>query len=71
MDGPADYEIQVAEVIDGRWSKWFDGLPVAPGEFGGTILRGEISDQAALFGVLDKIRDLGLTLISVQRIEQT
>ncbi len=67
MDGSAHYEIQVAERVDARWSKWFDGLQVVPDEFGRTILRGEIVDQAALFGVLGKIRDLGLTLVSLQR----
>ncbi len=68
MDGPAQYEIRVAEHIDERWSEWFNNLAVIhPTGLDETILVGEIEDQAALFGVLVKIRDLGLILISVQR----
>lgn len=68
MDGPAQYEIRVAEHIDERWSKWFSGLEIIhPSGLDETILVGEIEDQAELFGVLVKIRDLGLILISVQR----
>ncbi len=68
MDGPALYEIRVAEHIDERWSKWFNSLAIIhPAGLDETILVGEIEDQAELFGVLVKIRDLGLILISVQR----
>lgn len=67
MDDPASYEIRVAEQIDERWEKWFGGLELVHAESGETILRGVMADQAALFGVLGKVRDLGLTLISVQR----
>ncbi len=67
MDEPAHYEIQVAERIDEGWSRWFGGLEIAYGESGGTSLQGEMPDQPALFGVLGIVRDLGLTLISVQR----
>ena len=68
MDEPARYEIRIAEHLDERWTKWFGGLEIIhAAESGETILRGEMSDQPALFGVLGKIRDLGLTLISVQR----
>jgi hypothetical protein len=69
MDEPSLYEIRVAEQITERWTTWLDGLEIIhshePDE---TILRGEMADQPALFGVLGKIRDLGLTLISVQRL---
>ncbi len=67
VDEPAHYEIEVAEVIDARWSDWFGGLDLSQGDSGSTMIRGEIADQAALFGILYRIRDLGLTLISVQR----
>ncbi len=69
MDEPASYEIRVAEHLDEHWTKWFEGLDVVHSdESGETILRGEMVDQPALFGTLSKVRDLGLTLISVQRL---
>lgn len=68
MNEPAHYEIRIAENIDERWGKWFDGLEMAHLAGGGTIFRGELIDQPALFGLLGKVRDLGLTLISVQRL---
>ena len=69
MDDPASYEIRVAEHLSERWAKWFDVLEIAYSvESGETILRGKMADQPALFGVLGKVRDLGLTLISVQRL---
>ncbi len=69
MDEPAHYEIRVAEHFDERLAAWFGGVEIInTSEFDGTILRGEMVDQSALFGVLGKIRDLGLTLIAVQRL---
>ena len=69
MDEPASYEIRIAEALDPRWTEWFGGLEiVCAAGCGETILRGEMADQPALFGVLGKVRDLGLTLISVQRL---
>lgn len=71
MDEPARYEIRVAEHLDPRRANWFDGMEISHcAKHGDTILRGELADQPALFGVLGKIRDLGLTLISVQRLER-
>ncbi|MCL4489788.1 MAG: hypothetical protein M1132_11465 [Chloroflexi bacterium] len=67
MDDPACYEIRLEEHLDERWTAWFEGLEIRH-EAGETILRGEMADQPALFGVLGKVRDLGLTLISVQRV---
>ncbi len=67
MDDPACYEIRVAEHLDERWTKWFGDLEIVYTESGETILRGEMADQPALFGALGKVRDLGLTLILVQR----
>ncbi len=69
MDGPVHYEIRVAEQLDERWENWFDGLDIIHSESAGTLLKGEMADQPALFGVLGKIRDLGLTLISLQRLD--
>ena len=69
--GPDFYEIRVKGHLDSGWSEWFDGLTTTAVEDGETILAGPIGDQPALFGVLAKIRDLGLQLISVKHIEQT
>lgn len=66
--GPARYEIRVAGVLDGRWAAWFDGLQVS-GQGDQTVISGLLADQAALHGVLTKVRDLGLCLISVCRLD--
>ncbi|HET7089692.1 MAG TPA: hypothetical protein VFL17_13670 [Anaerolineae bacterium] len=63
------YEIRVKGHLDPRWSEWFQGLTVTRTASGETILSGSIVDQAALHGLLAKIRDLNLTLISVTRAE--
>jgi hypothetical protein len=52
-----------------RWSQWFDGLAVTTGDNGETVLYGEIADQAALYGLISKARDLGLILMLVAPIE--
>jgi hypothetical protein len=70
MPGPAFYEICVEGHIHQRWSDWFSGLSISYLPTGETILSGLVVDQAALHGVLMKIRDLRLVLISVNRIEQ-
>jgi hypothetical protein len=62
------YEIIFDEPLEAAWTDWFDGLSIAALE-GGTRLRGEVADQAALFGILEKVRNLNLTLISVRRCE--
>ena len=59
------YHIRIKEQIDQCWSSWLGGLTVIKGENGETILEGEVVDQAALHGLLSKIRDLQLTLISL------
>ena len=61
----AVYEIRVKGHLDGRWSEWFDGLTIANVENGDALLLGEIVDQSALHGVLNKVRDLGVPLIAV------
>lgn len=63
------YEIRVAGRLAPRWSVWFDGLTVAPADDGTTVLGGAVPDQAALHGLLAKLRDLGLPLISLTRKE--
>ena len=65
----AVYEIRVKGHLDGRWSEWFDGLSIANVEDGDALLSGEIVDQSALHGVLNKVRDLGLPLMAVSRIK--
>jgi hypothetical protein len=59
------YKIRIKEQIPERWAVWFDGLSMTCTETDGTIISGPIADQAALHGLLAKIRDLNLTLISV------
>jgi len=66
--GPARYEIRVAGVLDARWAAWFDGLQVGSQE-DETIISGLLADQPALHGLLTKVRDLGLCLISVRRLD--
>ena len=66
---PTVYEIRVAGVLDGRWSAWFDGLEVTSDESGTTTIAGPVVDQAALHGLLAKVRDLGLELLSVRPID--
>jgi hypothetical protein len=67
--GRGVYEIRVAGKLDLRWSDWFDGFSITPVGEGETLLIGTVADQAALHGLLHKIRDLGLPLLSVQRRE--
>ena len=54
-------------VLDGRWSEWFQGLQI-DNQGGETVLSGTLPDQPALHGILDKVRDLGLSIITVHRI---
>ena len=61
------YEIRVKGHLDVRWADWFDGLTVTQESDGTTVLSGSVVDQAALHGVLGKVRDLGLPLIAVNR----
>jgi hypothetical protein len=67
-DRPARYELRVRGVLDRHWSGWFEGLEVSSEEPGQTLIAGPVADQAALHGLLARIRDLGLPLLSVQRI---
>ena len=63
---PGRYEIRLKGHLDAsRWAAWFDGLTITHGSNGTTIIHGPVADQAALYGLLQKTRDLGLPLISV------
>src|SRR5436189_4250642 len=64
----AIYQIRIKEHLDPRWSVWFDGLTVTPTEHAETVLIGPLVDQAALYGLLIKVRDLGLELLSVNQV---
>ena len=63
------YEIRLDGHLDQRWAAWFDGLTLTRRSDGTTVLRGPVVDQAALHGLLQKVRDLGLLLVSVAQVE--
>ena len=63
---PANYEIRVRGVLDNHWSDWFEGMAISSDVPGQTLIAGPVTDQAALHGLLAKIRDLGLPLLSVR-----
>ncbi len=69
--GPIVYEIRVAESLDQHWVTWFPGMEILELPEGGTLIKGVLPDQAALFGVLSKVRDLNLTVFEVKRIDKT
>ncbi len=64
------YEFKVKGHLDDRWSEWFGGLAVLRRENGTTVLVGPLVDQAALYGVIIRMRDLGLSLLSVRRVAE-
>lgn len=61
------YQITVKEYLEASWSAWFDGLTITHAADGATTLAGPVRDQSALYGLIDKARDLGLTLVAVGR----
>ncbi len=65
------YEIRVEGYVGDSWSTWFEDMDIRHEENGETVLCGPVRDQAALHGVLMKIRDLGLPLVAVRRLKQT
>jgi hypothetical protein len=67
-DNPGRYEIRLKGHLDSRWTAWFDGLTLAHDSDGTTIIHGLVADQAALHGLLQKVRDLGLPLVSVTQV---
>lgn len=68
FDKERTYRIRVRGTLDGKWSDWFDGLTIAPQANDETLLVGPVADQAALHGLLAKIRDLGLPLLSIREV---
>ena len=68
-DEPQAYEIRVLAVLDDHWSSWFEGMQLRHVHAGETIIAGPVADQAALHGLLAKVRDLGLPLVSVVRVD--
>jgi hypothetical protein len=66
---PVVYQIRIKGHLGCQWTDWFGGLTVTLEEDGDTLLTGLVSDQAALFGLLKKVRDLGMPLLSVNRVE--
>jgi hypothetical protein len=68
-DQPAIYQIILQGHLSSQWSDWFEGFTITLDERGQTILTGPVTDQAALHGILKKIRNLGIPLISVNRID--
>jgi hypothetical protein len=67
-DGHAYYQIEVGGPLDAHWSGWFSDLAVTHDPAGNTLLSGWLLDQAALFGIISRIRDLGLTLLSLRQV---
>jgi hypothetical protein len=59
------YEIRVRGHLEPRWTSWFDGLTLTQDPDGTTVIRGAVADQAALHGLIQKVRDIGLPLVSV------
>ncbi len=68
-DGPPRYEIRLQGHLGPRWAAWFDGLTLTNEADGTTALRGPLIDQAALHGALQKVRDTGLPLVSVTKLD--
>jgi hypothetical protein len=64
------YEIRLQGRLDPRWGAWFDGMTLTTHADGSTVIHGQVADQAALHGLLQRLRDLGLPLLSVDRQSQ-
>ena len=69
QNSPGRYEIRLRGHLDSRWAAWFDGLSLSNENDGTTIICGPVADQAALYGLLQKVRDLGLPLVSVTQVQ--
>jgi hypothetical protein len=67
--GSGRYEIRLAGHLEDRWAAWFDGLSLTHESDGTTVIHGSVVDQAALHGLLQKVRDLGLPLVSVRHAD--
>jgi hypothetical protein len=66
---PPVYEIRIEGHLDSLWKDWFEGLTITPEEDGDTLLTGPVIDQAALHGLLKKVRDLGMPLVSIRQVQ--
>jgi hypothetical protein len=71
QDGPVVYQIRIKGHLDQGWSDWFEGLTIAFDDNGDTLVSGPVVDQAALHGLLRKVRDLGMPLLSVTCVEDS
>lgn len=69
LSQPVIYQIRVKGHLDDQWTDWFDGLTITLEEDGDMLLTGPVVDQAALYGLLKKVRDLGLPLVSVVPVQ--
>ena len=69
MHEPGLYTLRIKGHLDNRWADWFEGLTITLEDNGETLLTGPVVDQAALHGLIRKVRDLGMPLLSVNRIE--
>jgi hypothetical protein len=66
---PMVYQIRIKGQLGRQWTDWFEGLTITPEDSGDTLLAGPVADQAALHGLLKKVRDLGMPLLSVVCVE--
>jgi hypothetical protein len=68
-NGAGWYEIRLKGHLDSRWAAWFDGLSLSHDSGGTTVISGPVLDQAALHGLLQKVRDIGIPLVSVAQVD--
>ena len=68
-DQPMIYQIRLKGYLDSQWTDWFEGLTITLDEAGDTLLTGPVVDQSALHGLLKKVRDLGVPLVSVVQVQ--
>jgi hypothetical protein len=66
---PVVYQIRIKGHLSHQWTDWFEGLTITLKDNGDTLLTGPVTDQAALYGLLKKVRDLGMPLVSVNRVQ--
>jgi hypothetical protein len=71
MPGSTYYRIRIKGHLAAHWAEWFDGMTITRLDNGETLIEGAVIDQAALHGMLNHIRDLGLPLLAVDRVEPT
>ena len=69
VDQPIVYQIRIKGHLSQQWANWFGEMTITLEEDGNTLLTGQVIDQAALFGLLKKVRDLGMPLLSVDRVD--